>query len=448
MQSGDKSRFTDLYNEPVDHLLSPIKGYQDKPLVSLPEAIEPVAGFFNGIEDDVFVALHNCQNPADGLDQQESASIHLYTMQFSGGPSLYLLLNKSLRAENREELRPWFSFLKLFLTALHKLPSRSGIVWRGVRDVDLSSKYKKGTTFAWWGVSSCTVDIGLLESEQFLGKHATRTLFSIEYIHGKSIAAHSYFKNTEQEIILMPGSYFEVIGQLNPAPELHIIQLREITPPIALVKPPFSKVDEQKSSSVVPKSGTLSPSISTMGTPTKTAINVSVNMPTMTSGNTGFQNLYQPPSFYAPPQGGYRSQQQYQNSYGQNPLQQEPYQNLYGLNLQQHQPYQNRNGENLSQQQQPYQNLYGSNPQQHQPYQNLYGSNPQQHQPYQNLYGSNPQQHQPYQNRNGQNSSQQQLYQNSDGPTPQQCQGGYGGYASYNQSLQQYQDPYAYQLPG
>lgn len=35
----------------------------------------------------------------------------------------------------------------------------------------------------------------------------------------------------------MPGSYFEVIGQLNPGPQLHIIHLREIEPPIQLVKP-------------------------------------------------------------------------------------------------------------------------------------------------------------------------------------------------------------------
>ena len=52
---------------------------------------------------------------------------------------------------------------------------------------------------------------------------------------------HSYFKDTEHEMILMPGSYFEVIGQLNPAKDLHIIQLKEIKPPFPLVKPPFVK---------------------------------------------------------------------------------------------------------------------------------------------------------------------------------------------------------------
>ncbi len=253
MKSGENSRFTDLSDEPIDHLLSPIKGYQERPLVPLTKAIEPVSAFFNEIEDNIFVALHNCQNPADGLNQQESASIHLYTMQFDGGPSLYLLLNQSLRTENREELIPWFSYLKLFLTALYKLPSQSKTVWRGVKNIDLSSKYKKGTKFAWWGVSSCTTDIEVLESNQFLGKHGLRTLFSIECINGKSIVNHSYYKQTEKEIILMPGSYFEVIGQLNPAPQLHIIQLREIPPPITLVKPPFNKptnINPSSSSSV------------------------------------------------------------------------------------------------------------------------------------------------------------------------------------------------------
>ncbi|CAF3606900.1 unnamed protein product [Rotaria socialis] len=260
--SNTKSRYMDVYDEPIDSLLAPIKGYQDMPLVSLAEAIEPISGFFNEIEDNVKVALHNCRKPAAGLHQDESASIHLYTMQFDGGPSLYLLLNRSLRAAIRDELKPWFLYLKLFLTALHKLPSQSKRVWRGIRGVDLSLKYKTGTEFAWWGVSSCTADMQLLESEQFLGKTGQRTLFSIECINGKSVGAHSYFKKSEQEYILMPGSYFEVLGQLNPAAGLTIIELKEITPPMILVKPPFSKSDEQKPSSVERKPNASSSSTS------------------------------------------------------------------------------------------------------------------------------------------------------------------------------------------
>ena len=230
IQSGETSRYTDVLAEPVDRLLSPIRGYEDQPLVPLAETLKPIARLFNDIEDYAFVALHNCQNPSDGLTDQESASIHLYTMQFHGGPSLYQILNQSLRDENREQLLPWFSFLKLYLTALHKLPSECRTVWRGVKNVDLSAKYQIGTKVAWWGVSSCTTHIQVLELNAFLGKEGLRTIFSIECINAKPIANHSYYRKKENEIILMPGSYFEVIGQLNPAPDLYFIQLKEIVP--------------------------------------------------------------------------------------------------------------------------------------------------------------------------------------------------------------------------
>ncbi len=86
-----------------------------------------------------------------------------------------------------------------------------------------------------------------MESEEFLGKTGQRTLFSIECINGKFIVNHSYFKQAEKEVILMPGSYFEVIGQLKPAPQLLIIHLKEI-------EPPFLKSDHIDSSSVINQS--------------------------------------------------------------------------------------------------------------------------------------------------------------------------------------------------
>ena len=147
-QSLAVSRYTDLEGEPVTRLLAPISGYQDEPLVPLEEAIKPIAHFFDGIEGNAWVAKHNCPSPADGLSQDMSAAIHLYTMQFGSEPSLYRELNKSLRTENRQALKPWFPFLKLFLTALHTLPSKSMNVWRGVCGVDLRSKYPTGSKFA------------------------------------------------------------------------------------------------------------------------------------------------------------------------------------------------------------------------------------------------------------------------------------------------------------
>ncbi|CAF3047066.1 unnamed protein product [Rotaria sp. Silwood2] len=235
------SRYTDLVGEPVARFLSPIKGYESTPLLSLEQAVAPITHFFDCIEENVWVAKENSKTPSDGLSVEESAAIHLYTMQFDSNPSFYQLLNSTLRGENRDDLKPWFSYLKLFMTALHKLPSHPQIIWRGVRGADLSKQYPTGTKFAWWGVSSCTTNVEVLQAETFLGRKGMRTLFSIESMNGKSIAPHSYFKDTEKEIVLMPGTYFEVIGQLNPADDLYIIQMKELEPPFPFVKPPFKR---------------------------------------------------------------------------------------------------------------------------------------------------------------------------------------------------------------
>lgn len=139
------SRYTDLLDEPVTHLLAPIKGYQKEKLVSLKDAIAPISHLFEDIDPYVYVAWHNCANPKDGLSQDESASIYLYTMEFDSETSFYHVLNYKLRSEDRRSLQPWFLYLKLFLTALYKLPSRVQHVWRGVRGVNLSDRYLDGT---------------------------------------------------------------------------------------------------------------------------------------------------------------------------------------------------------------------------------------------------------------------------------------------------------------
>jgi len=116
-------------------------------------------------------------------------------------------------------------------------PSEHTLVWRGVRE-DLSAIYPKGKEFAWWALSSCTASISALETSNYLGKSGTRTMFSIQTNKGKHIRAHSYFEN-EDEILLPPGIYLKVIDILNPAEDLHIIQLREIPSPYQMLTEPF-----------------------------------------------------------------------------------------------------------------------------------------------------------------------------------------------------------------
>jgi hypothetical protein len=115
-------------------------------------------------------------------------------------------------------------------------PTECQTVWRGVPE-DLSTDYPKGKEFTWWGVSSCTSSLDVLES-QYAGTSSSRTVFSIETNSGKLIRAHSYFPQ-EDEILLPPGIYLKVIGKLSSADGLHIIHLREITPPYKMLADPF-----------------------------------------------------------------------------------------------------------------------------------------------------------------------------------------------------------------
>ena len=78
----------------------------------------------------------------------------------------------------------------------------------------------------------------MLESPNYLGQTGPRTMFSIQTNSGKLIRGHSYFEN-EDEILLPPSRYLKVIGSLNPAADLHIIQLREIEPPYSMLAEPF-----------------------------------------------------------------------------------------------------------------------------------------------------------------------------------------------------------------
>ncbi|UJR24621.1 hypothetical protein I4U23_005995 [Adineta vaga] len=227
-------RFLDAANESKQNL-GPIRGFETYPLVSLIDSIEPIKYLLYDADTMIKTARRNSQNPADGLTQEESAAIRLYTMQWPKPyPSLYTLLNERLRSAKRESLKPWFPYLKLFLTALSKLPSIQGIIWRGVRE-NVSDQYVKKQI--WWGISSCTTTMPILE--KFIGTNGIRTIFNIECIYGKAIQSHSYFKK-ENEIILLPGSSFEVVGKWKAAEDLYMIQLKENTPSFSI---PTSSVD-------------------------------------------------------------------------------------------------------------------------------------------------------------------------------------------------------------
>ncbi|CAF3992064.1 unnamed protein product [Adineta steineri] len=230
------TRVSDIVKEP-QKMLMPIRGYEKMPIVSLEEAVTPLISILPEIQDYAYVAKQRCKVvPPDGLTQDESASIMLYSMEWKPhGECLYFAINATLRTEDRRKLERWFSYLKLILTALEKLPSTRRHVFRGV-NLDLSNQYTKGKKFVWWGFSSCTTSIEVLENEQFLDKTGERTMFTIECDSGKDISRHSYFQS-EEEVLLLAARQFLVVGCLQPAPGLHMIQLKETKPAITLLQP-------------------------------------------------------------------------------------------------------------------------------------------------------------------------------------------------------------------
>ena len=73
-------RFVDADKEPTQ-TLAPIEGYEKKDLVSLKEAVESIKKLLHNLDIMVHTAIRNSEEPSDGLETDESAAIHLYTMQ-------------------------------------------------------------------------------------------------------------------------------------------------------------------------------------------------------------------------------------------------------------------------------------------------------------------------------------------------------------------------------
>jgi hypothetical protein len=223
--------------------LSPIVGYADEPLLPLVKACAPLTNTIHDLSIYVQMALNETpEEPPDGLTIDESAAIRLYTIEWERPHrSLYSMLNYTLKIANREDLRPYFKYLKLFLTALVKLPCVPQLtVWRGVTK-NLSTDFPPNTLVTWWPFSSCTTELTVLENNMYLGYTGERTLFSVEVINGRTVRAHSHFI-TEDEILLLPGTHMVVQSQLNPAPDLHIIHLKQIIPEQMLLEPPFEGI--------------------------------------------------------------------------------------------------------------------------------------------------------------------------------------------------------------
>ncbi|CAF3825275.1 unnamed protein product [Adineta steineri] len=235
-------RITDIVKESLE-MLPPINDYENMALVPLEVAVKPLIPFLPDIENYVCIVKQRCQRPpVDRLSNDESASIMLYAMGWKPlNQCLHVVLNKTLRSKERNQLEPWFLYLKLFLTALSRLPSMHQKIYREVK-FDLSEQYETDERIIWWGFNSCTMLTNVLQVEN----PNVRTLITIECMSGKNIRQHSYFE-LDDEILLFPMTQFKVQACSTHNNGVYSSELQEIQPLSPLIYPIIHSYTSNKS---------------------------------------------------------------------------------------------------------------------------------------------------------------------------------------------------------
>lgn len=205
--------------------LPPIYGYRSQKLLPIEEALQPIESQIDELPYYIKIAKKHCPYPSEhGLTRDESAAIYIYTMEW-GDQTLHRVLNQALRSENRQALKIWFPYLKLFDKALEKLPTFKGVLWRGI-SLDIGKKFTENQLVTWWSINSCSSSVNVIKC--FIGDEKNSTLFLIEANDGKRISGYTEFEN-ENEVILKMGTQFRVKADpLEQTHGTHIVHLVEI----------------------------------------------------------------------------------------------------------------------------------------------------------------------------------------------------------------------------
>ncbi len=202
-----------------------VYGYHSEEIVPLETALKPIEPQIRELPRYIKIAKEFCHFPSEhGLSKDQSAAVYIYTMEW-GDTTLYRVLNNALRSENRKELKIWFPYLKLFDTALDKLPTVKEILWRGV-PLDIGKNFTKNQLLTWWSVNSCSSSVDVIKN--FLGNNKSSALFLIEAINGKNVSGYTEYEN-EDEVILRMGTQFRVKSNALDHPNgSHVVHLIEI----------------------------------------------------------------------------------------------------------------------------------------------------------------------------------------------------------------------------
>ena len=138
--------------------------YENIPLLALEDTVRNITQLLPDVADYTLTAKKKCNRDSPLLTHEESAAIYLYSMP----TPFFYHLNIALRPEGRHMLKPWIAYLKLFITALKKLPSTKAVIWRGVK-YDATLAFVENEVYTWWDINSCTTKYQCI-AQKFLGE--------------------------------------------------------------------------------------------------------------------------------------------------------------------------------------------------------------------------------------------------------------------------------------
>ena len=117
--------------------------YMRVPLVSFSEALRHVSHLDHQLSVCIDKIWYKSTAKAV-LTRDEVAAVKMYTATCH----IYRLLNVALRSGQMPEIRPWFSYLKLFHTAIDKLKENRHSFCRG-ENIDSSQLLSEGSIVTW-----------------------------------------------------------------------------------------------------------------------------------------------------------------------------------------------------------------------------------------------------------------------------------------------------------
>lgn len=190
--------------------------YQSIPLVSLEQAVIPLLKSIPRIYQMVELVKEKCHSlkTSSDLSTNELASIMLYTLEWTPKiSSFYYILNRALSSNDPNQLKDWYSYIKLFSTSLEKLPRSSYRIFFRIIPQNLQSEYSKDDRLIWYDYISCSSS---LDSFNQLPNYKTnsstdQTIFIIYSEQAIDISEYSFYP-LKDTLVLLPNQEYRVIS--------------------------------------------------------------------------------------------------------------------------------------------------------------------------------------------------------------------------------------------